>query len=58
MLFKSGIIIFDRRRGLMKDLTWIKKRMIAHRGLHSLDKTVPENSMKAFELAIDKNYGI
>ncbi|MBI9010515.1 MAG: glycerophosphodiester phosphodiesterase [Tenericutes bacterium] len=42
----------------MKDLTWIKERMIAHRGLHSLDKTVPENSMKAFELAVEKNYGI
>lgn len=42
----------------MKDLTWIKDRKIAHRGLHSLDKKVPENSMKSFELAIEKNYGI
>ena len=42
----------------MKDLTWIKERLIAHRGLHSLDKTVPENSMKAFALAIEHNYGI
>jgi glycerophosphoryl diester phosphodiesterase len=42
----------------MKDLTWIKERTIAHRGLHSLDKKVPENSIRAFELAIEKNYGI
>jgi glycerophosphoryl diester phosphodiesterase len=42
----------------MKDLTWIKETKIAHRGLHSLDKSIPENSMKAFELAIEKNYGI
>ena len=42
----------------MKDLTWIKNMNIAHRGLHSLDKSVPENSMKAIELAIEKNYGI
>ncbi len=42
----------------MKDITWIKNRLIAHRGLHSKDKLVPENSMKAFELAIKHNYGI
>lgn len=42
----------------MKDITWIKTRLIAHRGLHSKDKSVPENSMKAFELAVKYNYGI
>ncbi|MBN2540576.1 MAG: glycerophosphodiester phosphodiesterase [Bacilli bacterium] len=42
----------------MKDLTWIKERLIAHRGLHSEDKTIPENSLKAFQLAINHNYGI
>lgn len=42
----------------MKDLTWIKNMQIAHRGLHTLDKTVPENSMKAIELCIENNYGI
>ncbi len=42
----------------MKDLTWIKTRYIAHRGLHTLDKSVPENSISAFEKAIAKNYGI
>jgi glycerophosphoryl diester phosphodiesterase len=42
----------------MKNIEWIKNRYIAHRGLHSLDKTVPENSLKAIELAMNNNYGI
>lgn len=31
---------------------------IAHRGLHSKDKTIPENSLAAFTAAIDAGYGI
>lgn len=42
----------------MKDLTWIKERLIAHRGLHRLDKKVPENSKTSFALCIEKDYGI
>jgi len=42
----------------MRDITWIKTNLFAHRGFHSLDKTVPENSLTAFSLAIDKGYGI
>lgn len=30
----------------------------AHRGLHTRDKAVPENSMEAFSLAVGKGYGI
>ena len=30
----------------------------AHRGLHTRDKSVPENSLEAFRLAADMNYGI
>ncbi len=30
----------------------------AHRGLHSKDKTVPENSLAAFSLAVSAGYGI
>ncbi|MDU4889188.1 MAG: glycerophosphodiester phosphodiesterase family protein [Clostridium sp.] len=30
----------------------------AHRGLHSKDKSVPENSISAFRLAVEKGYGI
>ena len=34
------------------------RRNFAHRGLHSRDLTVPENSLKAFELAAAAGYGI
>lgn len=30
----------------------------AHRGLHSKDKSIPENSLSAFSLAVEKGYGI
>ena len=30
----------------------------AHRGLHSKDKSIPENSISAFKLAVEKGYGI
>ncbi len=42
----------------MKDLSWIKTRLIAHRGLHTADKRVPENTLAAFRAAIDAGYGI
>ncbi len=42
----------------MKDLTWIKKNDIAHRGLHSLDLKVPENSLLAFKKAVEQGYSI
>lgn len=38
----------------MKDLSFLKNNLIAHRGLHSNE--IPENSLKAFELAIKNNY--
>ncbi len=31
---------------------------IAHRGLHTKDKTIPENSMAAFKAAVEAGYGI
>ena len=30
----------------------------AHRGFHNLEEGIPENSMKAFRLAVEKGYGI
>jgi len=42
----------------MKDLNWIKHNFIAHRGFHSLDKSIPENSLLAFKKAIDYGYAI
>lgn len=34
------------------------RRNFAHRGLHSADKTVPENSLAAFALAAENGYGM
>jgi len=45
-------------RDFMKDLTWIKENYIAHRGFHSLDKSIPENTMLAFKKAMDYGYSI
>lgn len=42
----------------MRDLTWITEDFIAHRGLHTLDKTVPENTLLSFQKAIEKGYAI
>lgn len=42
----------------MKDLTWLKDNLITHRGLHTLDQSVPENSLEAFRLAIESGYSI
>lgn len=38
----------------MKDLSFLKERMIAHRGLH--DKNIPENTISSFKRAINNNY--
>ena len=42
----------------MKDLTWIRENLIAHRGLHSKDGTIPENSYLAYRKALEKGYSI
>ncbi|MCF7924851.1 MAG: glycerophosphodiester phosphodiesterase [Candidatus Izimaplasma sp.] len=42
----------------MREIKWIKENHIAHRGFHSLDKSIPENSLLAFKKAIDYNYSI
>jgi len=43
---------------MKKDLSWLKEAFIAHRGLHTQDGTVPENSLLAFKHAIDGGYAI
>ncbi len=40
------------------DLSWLKATPFAHRGLHTGDEKIPENSMKAFKNAIEHNYAI
>lgn len=40
----------------MKDLNFLKQSLIAHRGYHSKELGIPENSIPAFEKAILNNY--
>ncbi|MDE5990346.1 MAG: glycerophosphodiester phosphodiesterase, partial [Clostridia bacterium] len=40
-----------------KQTSWLTKTVVAHRGLHD-NKTLPENSLGAFENAIQRGYGI
>ncbi len=45
-------------RGYMKNLNWIQNNLIAHRGLHSIDLSVPENSIASYTKALEKGYSI
>lgn len=40
----------------MKDLEFLSRDLIAHRGYHNNKKGIPENSVLAFKKAIDNNY--
>ena len=42
---------------IMIDLNNYKNKIIAHRGIHDNEK-IPENSLKAFKLTMDKNIPI
>ena len=39
-----------------KKMDFLKKYLIAHRGMHNINKGIPENSIKAFKEAIKNNY--
>lgn len=38
--------------------SWLVNVLISHRGLHNKEKGIPENSLLAYEKAIEKGYGI
>ena len=38
--------------------TFFENKYFAHRGLHTKDRQIPENSLTAFRCAVDKGYGI
>ena len=42
----------------MKDLEFLSRSLIAHRGYYNNKKGIPENSVLAFKKAIDNNYSI
>lgn len=55
VLFLFLIAPAQASRELRKQFTGCR---FAHRGLHSKDKSVPENSLTAFRLAVENGYGI
>ncbi len=42
----------------MTDLSWLTARPIAHRGYHDMNRTRWENTLPAFDAAIDRNFAI
>ncbi len=42
----------------MKDIRWLKTDLIAHRGFHKADLSIPENTISAFKEAIKYGYSI
>lgn len=42
----------------MNGPSWLAARPIAHRGLHDMNRSVWENTLTAFERAIERNYAI
>ncbi len=53
-----AIYIFLLAPGRLPETGGVWDASYAHRGLHSKDKSVPENSLAAFSLAAEKGYGI
>ena len=53
MYYNLYILVGDS----MKDLDFLKKGIIAHRGIFD-NRKVPENSIKAFKNALNKGYAI
>ncbi len=39
-------------------MDWLIKTPIAHRGLHNINASIPENSLPAFEKAVKKNFPV
>jgi len=59
MVLITALVLIKRVRLIMIDVPqadWLTKYHYAHRGLH--DGDIPENSIKAFEKAIDAGYAI
>lgn len=44
------------RKKQIRDINFLKKSLIAHRGFHNIKENIPENSIEAFKLAIEKGY--
>ena len=56
----TGFYLFTSAPGFHKREKWqhLTGWDYAHRGLHDNEHGIPENSMAAFQRAVDKGYGI
>lgn len=45
-----------KQENKIRNLDFLKSNLIAHRGVYNINEGIPENSMLAFEKAIEKNY--
>lgn len=57
-LLLLNIVLVMPSRGLKSQRELFYHINFAHRGLHSRDKKIPENSLAAFKAAVDAGYGI
>ena len=57
VLFLLWVFLIFPGRATAKARAPFEGRAFAHRGLHTMDQSVPENSLPAFRLAVDSGYG-
>lgn len=58
LILVSAIILYAVLPGRRRDTTPFDHTLFAHRGLHSGDSRIPENSLPAFLRARDAGYGV
>lgn len=58
ILFALWLFMIAPRFHTPKGMAPLQKARFAHRGLHNIRLGVPENSMKAFSLAVEEGFGI
>lgn len=61
LIFLLGLIalyLYAIKPNKKRNMDFILGRLYSHRGLHDNKSSNPENSMRAFELAVEKGFGI
>ena len=58
VLLVAAVIMLVPGSGCNEMRETFKNAKLAHRGLHTKDKSIPENSMAAFRRAVEAGYGI
>lgn len=58
LILLALLYIWSIKPNKKRDMSKFKDRLYAHRGLHNNREINPENSLLAFQMAVDENYGI